>query len=276
MKSKNPFIIMAILALWTAFCSMPAHAGLDAMQIAIQKGDKDTVLQLLDAGYNMELADAIGNTPLLQACFEGQEGLVHFFIERGAKVNIQPPHHGLSPLMVVSARGLEGVVKALIHAGSYVNAKGKRGQTALYLSVFSKNAQVVQVLLQAGADPNLTDDFNQAPLFLAANLGQIEMAKMLLEHGADVHNRGGEMEQDALIAASTQGDFEMAKLLMEKGATFHIPDKQGMTALMFASQLGHTDIVNLMLARYAHPLLPPFVESMQEKKSALNEKENKK
>ena len=124
------------------------------------------------------------------------------------------------------------------------------------------------MLLNAGADPNLNDALNQAPLFFAADTGQLKMVRMLLEHGANVDNRGGDLEQDALMAASIQGHYEIAQLLLENGAEFHIPDKQGMTALMFASQLGHTDIANLFLARYAHPLLPPFVESMKEKQSA--------
>ncbi|MBI9075749.1 MAG: ankyrin repeat domain-containing protein [Desulfatibacillum sp.] len=248
---------------------MPAYATAGNMETAIQNGDVKTINSLLDNGYAIDAGDESGNTPLLLACFAGQEEAAQLLIERGASVNIQPQSHGLSPLLVASAGGLQNTVNLLIVRGAQIQARGKRGQTALYLAVFSKNFQIIEKLLDAGADPNLKDDLNQAPLYFAAHQGQVDMVKMLLEHGADVHNRGGELEHDALMAASIQGHYEIAKMLMEKDAKFHIPDKQGMTALMFASQLGHMDIVNLMLGRYAHPMLSPFVESMEEKRAPV-------
>ncbi|WP_028314014.1 ankyrin repeat domain-containing protein [Desulfatibacillum aliphaticivorans] len=267
----NLTIILYSLILITAALS-PVLACGDDMDAAIRNGDLQGVFRLLESGCNIESPNEAGDSALLQACLADQEEIALALIDKGANVNVQPQRHGLTPLMIASVKGMEQAVQSLISSGAAVNAQGLRGQTPLYFSVFSKNPRIVQLLLEAGADPNLNDELNQAPLFFAANAGQVEMVKMLLEYGANVNNRGGGLEQDALMAASIQGNYEIAKLLLEKDAKFHIPDKQGMTALKFASQLGHTDIVNLFLARYAHPLLPPFVESMKEKQSAVEER----
>ncbi len=242
--------------------------GQNDLTEAISAGDVSALNDSLAQGYPLDSEDENGNTLLLTAILSGQEKIAQILIEKGADVNVQPHSHGLSPLMVASVRAMENVVPVIIAHGARVNATGKRGQTALYLATFSKKSKIVQDLLEAGADPNLADEQNQGPLYLATLKGEQEMVRMLLDKGADVHIKAGELEHSALMAAAIRGEYEIAEMLMEKGALFHIQDKQGMTALMFAGQHGHADIVNLMLGRYAHPMITPFVESMEDRNTA--------
>ena len=41
------------------------------------------------------------------------------------------------------------------------------------------------------------------------------------------------------------------KLLIEKGAAVNLPDTSGMTALMWASQQGHVEVVKLLIEKGA-------------------------
>jgi ankyrin repeat protein len=50
----------------------------------------------------------------------------------------------------------------------------------------------------------------------------------------------------ALMFASERGHKEVVKLLIEKGAGVNVKDKYGWTALKYASENGHQEIVELL------------------------------
>lgn len=245
--------------------------GRTPLMAASLGGDVKAVKALLVKRSRVNAKDGAGNTALILACFSGHENVAQILIKSGADVNICPAEHGLSPLLIASAKGLDKTVQSLLAKKADLNARGQRGQSALYMACFTGHAIVVSLLLEAGADPNIADDKNQTPLYFAAYGGFVDIVSMLLKKGADIHARTKPLNQDALMAASIAGEYEIARMLIEKGGRFHIKDSQGMTAMMFAAQHGHTDIVNFMLGHYAHPLLSPFVRGEPENKAGSSQ-----
>lgn len=60
--------------------------GWTALSLASEKGHRDIVLVLLEAGANPSSAAYDGKTPLMIASFRGQAAIVSALVERGAQV----------------------------------------------------------------------------------------------------------------------------------------------------------------------------------------------
>ena len=86
--------------------------------------------------------------------------------------------------------------------------------------------------------------------FDAVITGDLEFVEILISKGTNVNavdNRGG----SALLLASENGHTEIAKLLIAKRADVNAVDNFGNTALMFASSRGHTKIAELLIEKGA-------------------------
>lgn len=145
----------------------------------------------------------------------------------------------------IEAKDLEKVL-ALLEQGVSVSEKNDNGETALMIALRSGNVEIVKLLLENKVEVNEKDSDGWHALMLAA-LYQvpIKIVKMLLRHGAviDERNKFGET---SLIKAAEQGCLEMVKLLLANGADPVLEDNDGITALRIAEDLGHGQIVQLL------------------------------
>ena len=53
-------------------------------------------------------------------------------------------------------------------------------------------------------------------------------------------------QRDSLIRAAGRGHIDTVKALLEAGADLNAKDKEGKTALMYAKEKNHTEIVHLL------------------------------
>jgi ankyrin repeat protein len=74
--------------------------------------------------------------------------------------------------------------------------------------------------------------------------------RKLLDDGVDVNWKNKEGDT-ALIWASVEGHAEVVKLLLDRGALTDLQRNGGATALMYASFFGHVECVRLLLERGA-------------------------
>ena len=100
---------------------------------AVGRGDTKAVKDYLDMGYNVNLQDEPGMTPLHHAVNGNWNGTnletIELLISRGANVNaIDDTHH--TPLHMCNNKE---IAELLIDSGANVNAKTKRtGETVLF------------------------------------------------------------------------------------------------------------------------------------------------
>ncbi|MDQ6665019.1 MAG: ankyrin repeat domain-containing protein [Acidobacteriota bacterium] len=133
---------------------------------------------------------------------------------------------------------------------SDVNAKDKRGDTALMYSAAYGNLETMRILLAAGADVNAKNAFDATALMWCA--GDIGKARLLIDRGADVNARSKLGRTPLLIAAAYDGGFEIVKLLLDKGARIAIRDNAvGTTPLLMASGANEAATVKLLLEKGA-------------------------
>ena len=88
--------------------------------------------------------------------------------------------HGFSPLILACYRGNEDVARVLIESGSDINKNSPMG-TALMASAVKGNNPVAQLLLSKGANPDLADNNGTTALMYAVQFRNVELVQMLLK-----------------------------------------------------------------------------------------------
>ena len=146
------------------------------------------------------------------AALEGQLETVQQAIEAGVDVNSLDEGRRTA-LLMAAFNGHTRIVKLLLDNGASVEHRDLAGRTALLYASTGANDETVRVLLEAGAEPNVTDKGEGfTPLMHAAAEGQAKVVQTLLKHNADPTLR----------------------------------DVDGDTALDFATQNGHDNVVRLL------------------------------
>ncbi|XP_054623784.1 KN motif and ankyrin repeat domain-containing protein 4-like isoform X2 [Dunckerocampus dactyliophorus] len=135
-----------------------------------------------------------------------------------------------------------------------INLPDDNGNTVLHYSVSHSHYSIVSLLLDTGvSDVNFQNKAGYTAAMLASltapdNPGDMEVVRRLMELG-DINIRSCQTGHTALHLAVRHGRVVMVRLLLSCGADANIQDGQGTTALMFASERGHTHIARLLLER---------------------------
>jgi hypothetical protein len=117
------------------------------------------------------------------------------------------------------------------------------GHHSLQVAASYGDRQIVEALLRSGADPNASSDYYDPALYIAAYSGQTEIVGLLLDWPVDVNCEG--YLGTPLEAAAHEGHADIMELLFEKGVDLVDNGK----ALLYASEGGHGQAVDLLLAR---------------------------
>uniref|UniRef100_A0A3B4A1J4 Uncharacterized protein n=1 Tax=Periophthalmus magnuspinnatus TaxID=409849 RepID=A0A3B4A1J4_9GOBI len=154
----------------------------------------------------------------------------------------------------VAAHVREVKKNALSLMAFLINLADDNGNTVLHYSVSHCNYSIVSVLLDTGvADVNLQNNAGYTSMMLASLTAPdgpsgMEVVRRLMELG-NANIKSSQTGQTALHLAVRHGRVVMVRLLLSCGADANIQDKEGTTALMFASERGHTHIARLLLER---------------------------
>ena len=144
-----------------AQCSCPGvmEGGWTALMLATRARRREMAGILLGKGADAGQKNHRGETALLLAADSGDMGILQDLLDRNPDVNVKS-NDGNSALNEVAAGTSwpdgqiidhPDAVLALLAKGADVNARDKRGRTALMKAARSGSAQVVRALLRAGA-----------------------------------------------------------------------------------------------------------------------------
>jgi len=197
--------------------------GLSPLHIAVRSGDLEIVQLLLDKGANTE----IGNqsvTPLIDACCGGHDKIVRVLLDKGANVNVVSK---LGPPLAAAILGRSEKCVAEILKDRRLKKYQRNYQygTALNDAAFHGLPGIVKKLLKAGFDPNKTVGGPDTALQVAAAAANKfahpkeseEVVTILLGSGANVNAPGGQFGT-ALEAAQSNENKELEQLLRSHDA----------------------------------------------------------
>jgi uncharacterized protein len=244
-----------------------------------------------------------GMTPLLYAARDGLADVARLLIEAGADLELAEAN-GIRPLLMSLVNGHLDVARVLLDAGAEPNADDVWGRTPLWATVEYRNLDMnnneqdsptdngvdrapylgfVEYLLEHGADPNartrelppsrrwlysLNDvswvDFTgQTPFLRAALSGDTSAMRLLLEYGADPNLPTFAGTTPLMAAAgvnwvvaqtyteSPEALLDAVRLCLELGADINAVNSMGLSALLGAVNRGSNDIIRFLAAEGA-------------------------
>ena len=141
-----------------------------------------------------------------------------------------------------------------------INLRQADGSTALFAATQANFPGIVEALARRGADVKLTLFDGTPPLCHAACKGNIEVLKRLLQAPGVQVDQLSQSQATALFYAAEQGHKQVVELLLENGADPDMADKNQVGPLHIACLHGQTEIVELLLNAGA------YMESRTEQK----------
>lgn len=119
--------------------------------------------------------------------------------------------NGFSPLILACYSGNNSVAQFLVEKGCDINFNSPMG-TALMAAVVRGNIEMVSYLLEHKAAIDSVDDNGVTALMFAVKFSQVEMIKLLLKHKADKEKKD-KLGKTAFEYAVASGRDEIINLL---------------------------------------------------------------
>ncbi len=236
---------------------------------AAKGGLREVVAAYADAGAELDAPILAGKTLLTAAASGRSLGVVKDLLARGARVDA-PDHDGATPLVAALADPspkVREIVRELLARGASPNAgRGSGGQTALHFAARLADPKLVSALLAAGADPlAIAEDGSTA----AEVVGHATWLQVAGTEGAKRHKdakatrellptraAANQRAAEALAAAIAARDSRGVALLLETGVSAAQADRDGITPLLRATELGDADLIDLLVRFGANPNIP--------------------
>jgi ankyrin repeat protein len=149
-------------------------------------------------------------------------------------------------LMEAAYMGKLDEVRRLVLDGTPVDVTDPEGRSPFMFAAFNGHSSVVEYLLDAGAEIDAKDSNGRTALMYASSGPFAETVGLLLKRGADVNVQGTLEGFTPLMTASAEGLVDVVRLLLAAGADRNLEDEDGDTALTFARQNGHAEVVALL------------------------------
>ena len=188
------------------------------------------------AGKSPDIVDEVGMCPIHWAALAGHRAAVVQLLEAGSEVDLL--NNGLnSPLLLAASQGHELVVNTLLERGADPFARNLKDRDTLFMAaLYAPNAKglakIFMFLHFRGVDLNRLDSSGSAPLHECAQRNLSRPVRLLVDAGALVNNSHGRTGMIPLqIACGNENpDVETIRSLLEKGAHPNWRDAANRTA----------------------------------------------
>lgn len=149
------------------------HSDTSPLHLAVQKGQRERVEEMLVEVNDVDFPDIVGLTPLLLAASKRQSEIVQVLLNYGASTEIRTSDDrtALHLCMDEDARGGVRVTKCLLEGDTkLIDQRDSKGRTALHLAVMKGHLKITSLLLDQQTSPsivNITEENGKTALLVA-------------------------------------------------------------------------------------------------------------
>ena len=215
---------------------------------AAAKGDVEAIKGFLAKDNKIGDQNKNGYSILHIAARTGQTAVAEFSLANGANINL-PSNSKKTPLHYTAQLNQLAMAKLLVEAKADLEAKDKKGRTALDLATGEAKRELASYLRVVGVTSK-SDEEAAKSIFVAAKIGSIDAIKKHLKAGVEV-NSLNKKKQTALHFAASAGRLDAATVLLEAKADVTVADKYQKTALHYSAINGHKATTALLLEKGA-------------------------
>ena len=219
--------------------------GNTALHHASSKGLLPVAKSLVKAHANINAPGPQEQTPLHLALQIPHQNVVMLLVQHGANINARDAS-SQTPLHVAAMRGNIAMCKYLLEEGAQLDSREARSKTPLQLACEAGYYELVQMMLaQAGLNP--TSMTFLSAFFAAVERGHVRIAESFFSHGLKLQ----ELKKDSykpIILAARSGNVAIIELMVREDCNTDAKDENGWNALHVASNLGHYQVVEQLIA----------------------------
>ncbi len=215
----------------------------------------DLMYVLLENGADPNYVKDPGITALGIACMYDDWAMIDLLITHGANANYSAPN-GESTLSMACAQGAVNAVQMLLTAKAETDTRDANGVTPLLHSIMHNTENTISIarmILEKGGNPNLGMPNGFTPLMGAVQMNDLDVALLLLEHGADVNARQQNNGPSALSVAVALGHEEMVALLLANKADINVGVNAHTSLIAYACMLARADVMEHLI-QYGAPV----------------------
>lgn len=212
---------------------------------AAAKGDVKAIKVFLANDNKIGEQNKNGYSILHIAARTGQTAVAEFALANGANINL-PSNSIKTPLHYTSQLNQLAMAKLLVEAKADLEAKDKKGRTALDLATGEAKRELANYI--RGGVMSKSDEAAAKSISVAAEIGALEAIKKHLEAGVDV-NSLNKQKQTPLHFAASAGQLDAAAVLLEAKADVAVADKYQKTALHYSTRNSHNATTALLIEK---------------------------
>ncbi|MFP4363883.1 MAG: ankyrin repeat domain-containing protein, partial [Spirochaetia bacterium] len=206
------------------------------LEWAIYGGRLEVVRRLVTAGASLHLMEEDGEqrieryNPIVLAVHEEQPEIAVYLLGQVRATEGVFEEDLFAAFMLSVEKNFSSVVQVCIEIGVDIDRSTADGRTALIRSLQLELSEMAELLLASGADPNHAGPEGLVPIFIAITQGNEGLVSLLIEEGADPATTVSPVYLSAPNSSARSVDIE-----------------EGITALTYASELGHREIVRIIV-----------------------------
>jgi ankyrin repeat protein len=224
-------------------------AGVDDLQLAVIRGDKDLVEELLDGEADLGAVTSNGETALHIAAYIGNQSIVEPLVAAGADPLALDDEKRTALHSAAIGDSIEVVRYLLDELDIDVNTDASEGYPPLVAGIESEEIEMVELLVKKGARVKQVCEDGMTPVHYAASWGFLDIVEFLVKKGANVKATNDKGRTPLhLVAVACDDEYvceDIAKLLIKKGNPKKAKDKDGKTPHDLAVENGREILAEL-------------------------------
>ena len=218
-----------------------------ALHCAAHAGERETILELLHSGVDVDIRDSHGWTPLHCATSVGHIAAMETLLSRGANVEARTSQDGTLLHFAIESEQSIAVIETLLAHGANLEAWSGPMVTLLHAAAGADNEENLLFLIHKGADIQAKTAEGYTPLHYAVESYNVRNVQILLKYGAHVNERSYD-GATALHFAASQGAGQTLATLLDNGGDLDIKADDERTALDVGLKARHEGVVRILLS----------------------------